>query len=178
MNRGRIAMGARRFRAIVRMAALLGSATFCAASLADAPGEVHGSGDAYASAGVALAWGILRGADEASTQVVIRVAADPKVYPLVAAVSRNPFSGKEQVLLAATPTGGHVDVRVARAQFAEFPRSELRFYASATTTDPPALVVFYLGVPDTAPELVGEAKLDAYFSDRLKRAGAAAGKSP
>jgi len=177
MNRRLVAMGACRFRAIVGMAALLGSAAFCAASPADAPKEVHGSGDAYSAAGVALAWGILRGADEASTQVVIRVAADPKVYPLVAAIGRNPFSGKEQVLLAATPTAGNVDVRVPRAQFADFPRSELRFYASSATTDPPALVVFYLGVPDTAPELAGVAQLDAYLGDRLKRARSA-GKSP
>ena len=38
-----------------------------AAAVAQVPREVHGSHDAYAAPGVALAWGVLRGADEATT---------------------------------------------------------------------------------------------------------------
>ncbi|HTS21193.1 MAG TPA: hypothetical protein VMN79_05210 [Casimicrobiaceae bacterium] len=149
-------------------------------SLADAPQEVHGSGDAYAARGVALAWGILHGADEASTQVVLRIAADPQVYPLVAAVARNPFSGKERGLQPPTSTSAPVELRVPRALYAEFPRTELRFYGSqaALAAATPALVVFYLGVPDTTPELMTEANLEAYLADRISRARAAGGTKP
>ena len=43
---------------------------------ADGPREVHGSADAFAAPGVTLAWGVLRGATEADTRIVIRIATD------------------------------------------------------------------------------------------------------
>ena len=48
-----------------------------AAQPADSPRTMHGSADAFAAPGVVLAWGVLRGADDASTTVVVRIAADP-----------------------------------------------------------------------------------------------------
>jgi hypothetical protein len=148
-------------------------------TLAASPQEVHGSGDAYATRGVALAWGVVRGTDESATQVVVRIVADPQVYPLVTAIARNPFSGQERVLQAATSTAAPVDLRVPRSQYAEFPRSEIRFYASraALESQAPALVVYYLGVPDTTPEFPSEASLQAYLKGRIERVRAS-GKTP
>jgi hypothetical protein len=159
-------------------AALICMLVFCAPTFAEDTKEVHGSGDAYAAPGVTLAWGILHGADEASTQVVLRVIADPQVYATVAAIGKNPFSGQERVLQPPTAPRGSIDVRVPRAQYAEFPRTELRFYAAGSAVTP-ALVVYYLGVPDTTPEFPDMSKLDAYLTDRSVRArGAAGGKAP
>jgi hypothetical protein len=72
-----------------------------------------------------------------------------------------------------------VDVRVPRSQYADFPRSELRFYASRAAPDSqlPALIVYYLGVPDTTPEFASEASLQAYLKDRIERVRAS-GKTP
>ena len=150
-------------------AALLCTLMFCTFCFAQDTTEVHGSGDVYAAAGVTVAWAILRGADEASTHVVLRVRADPRAYAAVAAVGKNPFSGQERVVQPATPLEGSVDLRVARAQYADFPRTELRFYTAASAATP-ALVVYYLGVPDTTPEFTDAAKLDAYLTDRSARA--------
>jgi hypothetical protein len=165
-------------RAIAFLAGCACAAAVCAPATADAPQEVHGVADAYAAPGVTLAWGILRGTDEATTQVVLRIVTDPQIYPTVAAVARNPFSERQQALLPATPTAGGVEVRVPRAQYADFPRTELRFYASAAAlkADTPALVVFYLGVPDTTPEFASQANLDAYLAERIARAAGSAGK--
>jgi hypothetical protein len=162
------------------LAALLCGLLHHASCLADVPNEVHGSGDAYAAPGVVLVWGIVRGADEASTRVVLRIVADPTTYPAVAAVARNPFSNAARALLPNSSTAGPVDVRVPRSQYADFPRTEVRFYASPASaqTDTPSLVVFYLGVPDTTPEFTTEAALEAYFADRIARARAASGKTP
>jgi hypothetical protein len=151
-------------------------AAAAASAAADAPREVHGIADAYAAPGVALAWGIVRGADEASTQVVVRIVADPQVYSAVSATGRNPFSDGQRALLPLTPAAGAVDVRVPRPQYADFPRTELRFYGPGAAAAP-ALVVFYLGVPDTTPEFATEANLNAYLIDRIARARAAAGSS-
>ena len=152
-------------------AALLCTLLFCTFSFAQDTKEVHGSGDAYAAAGVTVAWAVLRGADEASTEVVLRIRADSQAYAAVAAVGKNPFSGQERVLQPATPPKGSIDIRVARAQYADFPRTELRFYTAASPATP-ALVVYYLGVPDTTPEFKDAAKLDAYLTDRTARAAA------
>ncbi len=147
---------------------------------ADPQREIHGMADAYAGEGVALAWAILRGADEAATVVVVRIVADPDRYPIVAATGSNPFSQRAKPALRATPTAGRVDLRVARAHFADFPRTELRFYESvaAAQSDTPRLVVYYLGVPDTTPEFATEANLEAYLVDRIARVRGAGSKAP
>ena len=161
--------------ALVALAATQGSAM-----AAEAPREVHGSADAYAADGVALAWGVLRGPTETATLVVVRIVADPAAFASVAVAGRDPFTGREQPLLARTPVKGVVELRVPRAHFADFPRTELRFDGPATAPagSATALVVYYAGVPDTAPEFNAADKLDAYLADRLARVRATAGSPP
>jgi hypothetical protein len=169
----------------VRSAVLLVCLTLaCAipapAESADPPQEIHGMADAYAGQGVALAWAVLRGADEAATMVIVRVGADPSRYPFVAATGRNPFSQRAEPLLRATPNTGSIDLRISRARFAELPRTELRFYGSTTAPaeDAPRLVIYFLGVPDTAPEFASESSLAAYLADRIARLRATEKRAP
>jgi len=148
------------------------AALVAVAAAAQPSREVHGSADAYAATGIALAWGVQRGADEAATTVVIRIVADPVMYPWLAVVGSDPFTKEQRPLLAATQVGGPFDLRVPRARFAETPRTEIRLYATAAAAQSgaPALTVFYLGVPDTTPEFADAAKLDAYLAERIERA--------
>ena len=136
--------------------------------------------DAYAGDGAAVAWAVLRGADEVGTVVVVRIVADPDLYPIVGATGSNPFSQRTQSLLPATPNAGSVELRAARAQFADFPRTELRFYATAAAAqaETPRLIVYFLGVPDTTPEFATEANLAAYLTDRIARIRAPGAKAP
>ena len=144
------------------------AAVFGAAHAADMPREAHGSADTFAAPGMALAWGVLRGANENTTTVVIRIVTDPAVFSDVAVTGSDPFTAQQQGMLQMAPSAGIVSLRMPRTHFATFPRTELRFYAPA----PPAaraesLRVFYLGVPDTTPEFVDEIKLDAYLRERI-----------
>ena len=118
-----------------------------------------------------LAWGIVRGANEADTLVDVRIIVDPVVYSSLIGVGSDPFTQHQKLLLSAPPKAGRFDLRVPRAQFAEFPRTELRFFSStpSNATDSPKLVVFYLGVPDTTPEFASDAALDAYLGERFAR---------
>src|SRR5262249_42746225 len=177
------AAGRRRMR--LRTVLLLGCAAFAhngiaPAAAAEPPREVHGSADAYGSDGLKLIWAVLRGPNEAATVVVLRIAADPQRYPMVAVVGRNPFSQQAKPLLDAKATADGVELRVARSHFADFPRTELRFYGSAAAAqaDAPQLVVYFLGVPDTTPEFASEDRLRAYVSDRSARLGADGKGSP
>lgn len=131
--------------------------------------EVHGSADIFVAPDVALAWAILRGAGDAAT-VVIRVLADQKAFSTVAVVGIDPFTKAEASVLPATAITESIDIRIARASFADFPRTEIRLYSGAANA--PTLNVFYLGIPDTTPEFNDGAKLDEYLSERLRaRAG-------
>jgi len=149
------------------LALLLASA---AAFAADPSREMHGQGDGFATPGVTLAWAIERGPTEAATHVIVRVATDPKTYPWMAVTGVDPFTQKKEVEQQATMVPNMLDVRVPRARFADFPNTEFRFYASeadARSGASPALVVFYHGVPDTAPEFTSEVALDNYLIKRV-----------
>jgi hypothetical protein len=126
--------------------------------------------DAFATAGVAVAWGVVRGASETATVVAIRVVTDTALYPWIAVTGSDPFTQRQHPLRPMA-SAGVIDVRSPRAHFADFPRTELRFYGSATEaqSDVPKLVVFYLGVPDTTPEFATEDKLEACLTDRIAR---------
>jgi len=172
-----------RVRAVVNFAlasACVASGIAMPASAADPPRTMHGSADAFAAAGVVLAWGVLRGADDASTAVVVRIAADPAQFGSVAAAGIDPFTQQTKPLLGPTPTTRNVDLRVPRAHFADFPRTELRLYGAAipAPSDMPGLVVFFLGVPDTTPEFASEAALESYLAQRIARARANPGSRP
>jgi hypothetical protein len=139
---------------------------------AEGPREVHGSADVFSAPGVALAWGVLRGATEADTRVVIRIATDRNAFAALAVIGSDPFTKGEQSILPVTPTATSRDVRVPRAHFADFPRTEIRLFGSANPApdEAPKLVVFYLGVPDTAPEFPSAAALENYLAARIARA--------
>ena len=142
-----------------------------ASGVAAAQEPVHGSHDAYNAPGVALAWAVARGADEASTAVVVRIATDPARYAWIAVRGIDPFTKAEQAVAAPRAIGGTTDVRIPRAQFADTPRTEWRFFASeaAARAGTASLVVYYLGIPDTTPEFADPAKLDAYLAARIRK---------
>ena len=138
-----------------------------------AAAEVHGQTDVFSAPGVSVAWAILRDSDEARTSVVVRLVTDAAIRT-IAVKGRDPFSNVEKSLVPATSTSGCLEVRIPRASFADFPRTEWHLLGSEKE---PQLVVFYLGVPDTAPEMADEKRLDTYLDQRTSRP-AGAGRCP
>jgi hypothetical protein len=150
----------------------LAAAALCAFALhASAQTVVHGSADAFGAPGIAMAWAIERGRDEATTTVVVRVVADRAAYGWLDVRGVDPFTQVAQPVLPGRALGGSLDVRIARSRFADTPRTEWRFYASEAdaAAGAPTLTVYYVGVPDTTPEFADRAKLDAYLSARTAR---------
>ncbi|MCA0242626.1 MAG: hypothetical protein LCI02_17390 [Proteobacteria bacterium] len=151
---------------------------FCLAALLAAAGgaaaqtpplrELHGALDAWAEPGLALAWAIARGKREDDTQVLIRIEADPQRHARIAAQGRDPFGGAAVELLAPTANPGVLTLRLPRKQFSEHPRTELRFYAPGANEA--AVLVYYLGVPDTTPESASDGEATQDLKERLSRA--------
>jgi hypothetical protein len=155
----------------LRRRVLAGALALAAASrVAGQPAviERHGALDAFAAEGVALAWAILRGKDEAATQVIVRVEADPARYRSLAVTGVDPFSQRTVALQPARPLASPIRFAAPRAAFADHPRSEWRLEAARPGA--PSLLVFYQGIPDTAPEFDDAAKLDAYLVQRVQAA--------
>src|SRR5215471_17658236 len=72
-------------------------------ALAQTPArEVHGFSDVFVEPEVAIAWGVLRGKDDADTKVVVRIDADPLAYALVSVTGLDPFTPLRRVLLGPT----------------------------------------------------------------------------
>ena len=147
---------------------------------AEGTGEIHGSADAFSMPGLSLAWAILRAPKESDTAVVLRIDADPANFGWIEVVGKDPFSQQEDRLQSATAVGGPFDLKIPRSRFADFPRTEVRVWRAgpAPSGTPPAAVVYYLGVPDTTPEIALPNDLDHSLSARIVRARDAAGKSP
>ena len=155
---------------------------------ADAPAPVarstverHGASDAFAAPGIALAWAVLRGRDEATTEVVVRVEAEAGSFGSLGVVGVDPFTRASAPLRVPAPIGRVTEVRIPRARFAELPRTEWRLYRSSAPAahEAPALLVYYQGVPDTTPEFDDAAKLSADLAARIERARREAeGKRP
>ena len=131
--------------------------------------EEHGKTDVFAAPGVTLAWAVARGADEAKTFVVIRVAHDIGIHRHFTATGRDPFTNAEREWKPVALSSGRAEVRIPRAIAGDFPRTELRFYSGSPGAKP-ALEVFYHGVPDTTPEFDDPARLDAYLEARIAKA--------
>lgn len=124
---------------------------------------MHGASDAFAGDGVAIVWGVLRGATEESTVVVLRLAADARRFSQVEVAGVDPFTRDTKIRFPASALGAELDVRLPRAGFADHPRTELRFSGAES------LVVFYLGIPDTTPEFASAAALEAHLASRMAR---------
>ncbi|MFO1312741.1 MAG: hypothetical protein U1F41_11840 [Burkholderiales bacterium] len=136
-----------------------------------APLAVHGSGDTFATPHAKLAWAVARGANEAATFVVVRVATDRATYPWLSVVGVDPFTKAETVRLPPSALDAPLDVRIARSTIADHPGTEFRFFASErdASAGSAALVVYYHGVPDTAPEFADAQKLSQYLTDRMAK---------
>ena len=121
---------------------------------------------------------MLRGKDEATTQVVVRVEADRARYAALAVAGVDPFTRAAQPLVDVAAIDGVRIVHIPRSRFADLPRTEWRFFATATPAagDVPALLVFYQGVPDTTPEFDDAARLERDLTTRIERARREAAK--
>jgi hypothetical protein len=131
--------------------------------------EVHGSADAFAMPGVALAWIVLRAPKDDDTAVVIRIDVDAQAYSQIEVVAMDPFTQREERLQTPIAVGGPFDLRVPRFRFADFPRTEIRLWRNGRDA-PPDLIVYYLGVPDTTPEVAQASDLDRSLTSRIDRA--------
>ncbi len=156
----------RRYRSVV--AACLAVAAMWA-SVAAAQTKVHGADSLFAAPTIKLAWGVLKGKTEADTRVVIRVVNVAAEYRFIRVDGVDPFTKAQVVFVEAATLEKTADISIARSKFADHPSTELHLFRdeAAMRAQNAALVVYYLGVPDTTPEFATADAMNAYLNKML-----------
>lgn len=148
----------------------LALALFLTTAIAQAQEVVHGADSLFARPDLKLGWAVDRGASEDKTTVVIRLLNVAGAYKSVRVDGVDPFTKHRVVLVDPRPFPTQVDLSILRAKFADHPSAEIHLFTGedAASASKPALTVFYLGVPDTTPELPTAEGVRAYLDRMVK----------
>jgi hypothetical protein len=157
-------------RAIGSVLAALGILVAAWAGALWAGEMVHGENSEFAGRGVAMVWAILKAPVEEESQVVVRLAPLDPAFQSLSVDGVDPFDQRRREMLSRTRLGETFETRIARGTFAEFTRREFHFYTAADEqAGAPSLTVYFMGVPDTAPEFLAESALSTYLGDTLQK---------
>jgi hypothetical protein len=136
--------------------------------------EIHGADSSFRAAGITVLWAILKGVSEETSWVHVRILHDKVAAPglqfyRVEAV--DPFSKERAWIMKGEPVGAIQTLKIIRSDFRDKTERWLHFYTDRESLEKgqTALTIFYHGVPDTAPELLTEADLEAYLVQALSR---------
>ena len=136
--------------------------------------EIHGADSSFRAEGITILWAILKGASEENSFVHIRILHDTAAAPaitLFGVEAVDPFSKERAWVMKGEPLGAIQTLKTVRTDFRDKTERWLHFYMDRESLEKgqPALTIFYHGVPDTAPELLTEADLEAYLAQALLR---------
>jgi len=127
------------------------------------PSEYHGADSTFKANGISIFWAIFKGPEESSSWVYIRIINqedDLNQFRTFSLIASNPFSDAEEWIIKAEKLKKENIIKLNRESF-----KEMMNYKS----EKPDMAVYYLSVPDTAPEFLTLEKLEAYFKDAEKR---------
>lgn len=138
--------------------------------------KYHGADSFFKTNGISIFWAILKGPEESSSWVYIKVIDpedDLKQFHTFSLIASHPFSDSEEWLIKGEKLKKENMIRLNRESFKEMMERTFFFYQSEEIEDYrneiPDMIVYYLSVPDTAPEFLTLEKLEAYFIDAEKR---------
>lgn len=132
--------------------------------------SVHGADSLFARPDIKLGWAVDRGPADGKPRVVVRLLNPQGAYRYLRVDGVDPFTKDRAVFVEPMPLAAQAEVAIPRDRFADHPSTEFHLFAdeAAMRADKAALVVYYLGVPDTTPELPTIAGVHAYFDRMLK----------
>jgi hypothetical protein len=141
-------------------------------SLAWSETEYHGADSVFKKEGIIILWAILKGQDEASSWVYIRIinsGGNPFQFYSVEAI--DPFSKEKEWVAKGDKLEKENLIKSIRTTFRDKTSRRILFYVNreALEKEKPDMTVFYMGVPDTSPEALSEKEMDAYFQKALER---------
>ncbi|MCP4404821.1 MAG: hypothetical protein GY801_46915 [bacterium] len=136
--------------------------------------EYHGADSVFQAEGIAIFWGILKGSDDESSLVHINIiVTDDKAekFAKFSVLAVDPFSKEEKWVSEGREFQQKNLLTLNRASFRDMMERRFFFYASEENykDKKPDMLVYYLSIPDTAPEFLEERELEEYFKDAITR---------
>jgi len=128
--------------------------------------KYHGADSVFEVGGVAVFWAILKGADINSSKVYINIVSldetklDFSSYSIFAS---NIFSGEEEIIINQKPMEKNNLLIQEYGSFSQMAKRRILFYHIGDSSDNPQMEIYYIGVPDTAPEFLEEEQINAFF---------------
>lgn len=140
------------------------------------PNKYHGSDSFFKANGISIFWAILKGSEESNSWVYIKIINQEenlKQFHVLGLIATDPFSDSEEWIIKGKKLEKENIVKLNRESFKKMMGKTFFFYQSEEIKDYqsqiPDMIVYYLSVPDTAPEFLSLEKLEAYFKDLEKR---------
>jgi len=136
--------------------------------------EYHGADSLFEKEGIVILWAILKGSTEESSWVsvkIIQTGEGPASFQLFSVEAVDPFSNQKEWVVKGEAFKKENRVKSIRASFREKTARRVLFYEKAEDLlkENPAMIVYYLGVPDTSPEFMTEREIENYFEKALSR---------
>lgn len=138
--------------------------------------KYHGADSVFKANGISIFWAILKGSEESNSWVHIKVINQEdnlKQFHTFSLIAIDPFSDSEEWIIKGKKLKKENIIKLNRESFKEMMGRTFFFYQSEKIEDYrneiPDMTVYYLSVPDTAPEFLTLEKLIAYFTDAEKR---------
>jgi len=137
-------------------------------------GVIHGADSVFEKEGITILWAVLKGKTEESTWVAIKVIRSeekPSPFQFFSVEAEDPFSKTKEWVVRGVKLEKENLVRSPRSSFTDKTSRRIIFYRNQEDflKEKATMVVFYLGVPDTSPELLSEKEMEDYFSKALQR---------
>lgn len=135
---------------------------------------LHGADSTFRTEALGICWGIVKAPVADSLQVVTRIQVlDPEKNPFksFAVKAFHPFTGAAEWIAARQPIETTHDIISPREDFKRLGGRQIHFYHSVAgpADQAPDMVVEYLGIPDTTPELSDTEGLERYFAVAFER---------
>lgn len=132
--------------------------------------EIHGADSSFRTGPIGICWGMLRGAPGSDVQVIIRIrilSDGVSPYSDYAVQAMHPLTKATEWAVTKRSLEKINTAAAPRESFKNLTGRRIYFYRPAAAE--PELAVYYMGVPDTTPELPDAAQLEQYFDLAFKR---------
>jgi hypothetical protein len=134
--------------------------------------EFHGADSAFEREGITILWAILKGSTEESSWVYIKIVNSGKnPFQTFSVEAVDPFTKEKEWVVKGKELKKENLVRSNRTSFRDKTARRILFYQSmeAFEKENPDMAIYYLGVPDTSPEVLSEKEMENYFEKALER---------
>jgi hypothetical protein len=133
--------------------------------------EFHGADSVYEVNNVAVFWAVLKNTNVDTSKVYINIVPldlSKLGFTHFSVLASNVFTGEEETVIDYSKLFENENLLIQDYQdFRMLSKRRILFYNSDSSWDNPAMEIYYLGVPDTAPVFLKVEHIQGFFEHSL-----------